>query len=325
MFFLTLAILGISSAFALVESFVTLVCDSSWASRKKLSRPIITTTVVVASFLLSLIYCTEFGFYLLDAVDTWTNNLCLVFVVWSECVCATTLYRFKDVIGQVGVVAYVLANLGYVLAMVLGVAVAQAAGPRAGAGTGFGIFIASHLAALFIAKAPDSRAPRFWGKNELGNKFWWLAFYSVGTFDTWTVPKPQLTRMQSNQLRRDLNVVVVSNEKNWGIPLYWAPVLRYISAPILAIVVSFAYPAFSAKSNDPLHVFAFTVAHCVMVLVGVGFVVPRWFDIFVPPDRLHLGKADYAPQVSATPQDIRGVQVAEEGNSEEAHDKQVVK
>lgn len=177
LFFLTLAILGLSSAFALVESLATLICDANFG--RKFPRWAVTTVIVIISFLLSLMYCTKFGFYLLDAVDTWTNNLALIFVVWAECVCATTLYRYRDVTGQVGVIAFAIANVGYILAMVLGVAVGQAVGPEAGAGVGFGIFVVANIVAVLMAKTPDSIAPRFWGKNAMMSKLWWLCFYSV--------------------------------------------------------------------------------------------------------------------------------------------------
>ncbi|KAJ4312446.1 hypothetical protein N0V84_009938 [Fusarium piperis] len=295
LFFLTLAVLGISSAFALLESLVTLICDSDLG--RKYPRTPICTAVVVVAFLLSLIYCTEFGFYLLDAVDTWANNLCLLFVVWCEAVCATTLYRYTDVIGQVGVVGYSLYSAGYIMSMVLGVAVGQAVGPEAGAGVGFGIFVVTNIVAVFMSKTPDAGAPRFWGRNPVLTKFWWLSFYS------------------GNQLRRDLNVVIATG-KNWSIPWFWPVILRYISAPILSIIVSFAYPAFAKKSSDPLHIFAFTAIHCIMLLIACGFILPRWFDVFVPPEKMHLSKTFYAPLVSVAPLEMRQSEVMEEDRHE---------
>lgn len=178
-FFLTIALLGLSSAFALVESMVTMLCDT--ALGRKYPRPVISTGVIVISFLLSLMYCTEFGFYLLDAVDGWTNNLALIFVVWCEGIAVTTIYRHKDVIRQVGMVAFVINTAAYMLSMILGVAVAQSVSAAAGAGVGFGIFIVGTIAAVLLSKTPDSIPPRFWGKGALQSKLWWLSFYSVST------------------------------------------------------------------------------------------------------------------------------------------------
>ncbi|KAH7202948.1 hypothetical protein BKA60DRAFT_641062 [Fusarium oxysporum] len=122
--------------------------------------------------------------------------------------------------------------------MVLGVAIGHAVSPAAGVGVGFCIFIASNILAIILSKSPDSRPPGFFGKNNVLSKMWWFSFYSF------------------NQLRRDLNIVVAGG-KRWNIPVFWGFVLRYISAPILAIIVSFAFPLFYTKRNDPLHIFAF--------------------------------------------------------------------
>ncbi|RYP57233.1 hypothetical protein DL769_009621 [Monosporascus sp. CRB-8-3] len=289
-FFLTLMILGISSAFALLEVMVTMVGDSDIG--KKIGRTPLTTIAVGVSFLLSLMYCTRFGLALLDAVDTWTNNLALVFVVWAECVAATTIYRCKDVFGQVGVLSYAIYNAAYLGAMILGLAVAHSVTPGAGAGVAFGLFAVGSVLALVLAKQPDSIAPRFWGGNAWLNRWWWLAFYS------------------GHQLMRDLNVAVAAG-KNWSIPVFWGPVLKYISAPILSIVYSFAYPAFYEKRNDPVHIFAFTVAHFVIVIVVIGLVLPRFFDVFVPMARRGEGEISYAPQVTA------GVTEADDANNME--------
>lgn len=91
---------------------------------------------------------------------------------------------------------------------------------------------------------------------------------------------------------------MVGRGKNWNIPFFWGPILRYGSAPILAMVTSFAYPKFYANGRfDPLHITAFTFAHCTVLLVIIGLIVPRVFDVFVLPEKRDDWKAQYAPQV----------------------------
>lgn len=92
LFFLTLFLLGISSSFAMLDALVTIVCDSDWGAKFK--HVTVTTTAVVLSCLLSLMYCTEFGYHLLNAIDTHVNNVALIFGVWSECFVSTALYRY---------------------------------------------------------------------------------------------------------------------------------------------------------------------------------------------------------------------------------------
>ena len=177
LFFFTLFILGMSSSFAMIDAFITTIYDTDWA--KKYPRILWSSVIVTVAFLMSLVYATEFGFWLLDAIDTHTNNLALFWVVWAQCVSATLLYRKIDVMGQVGTTAFYVHNAGYILGQFIGVTVAHTVSPGAGAGVGFGIYIACVAASIFVAKTPDSMAPRFWGGNAMLNKLWWMAFYSV--------------------------------------------------------------------------------------------------------------------------------------------------
>lgn len=186
--FLTIALLGLSSAVALIESLITVINESAFA--KNIPRWAIATTLTVVSFLISLVYCTEFGFYFLDAVDTWVNDVSLPLSVWCEIVSVSILYRYKDVVSQVGLISYVLYSLTYVMSMVLGVIVGHAVMPEAGAGVAFGIFIFGTLASVMLAQTPDSTPPRFWGKNVWLSKLWWLTLYSVGTCPPYLPPVP---------------------------------------------------------------------------------------------------------------------------------------
>lgn len=173
--FFTLMVLGYSSAFAMLDAVVTLIMDA----QPKWNRIIVVTSAVVLSFLLSIPYCARFGYYLLTGIDQWTNNIALVFVVWAECVCATVVYRWHDVAQQVGMPSFATYNFGYFGGQILGVIVAHTVSPAAGAGVGFGIYIVFSVVSVLVGKTPDTRAPRFWGSNNLLQRFWFVAFYSV--------------------------------------------------------------------------------------------------------------------------------------------------
>ncbi|RMX80491.1 hypothetical protein D0869_07514 [Hortaea werneckii] len=300
LFFLTLMLLGISSSFAMLDALVTLLCDSSLG--RKVSHFKIATSVVVFSFLLSLMYDTGFGYALLTAIDSQVNNVVLLFTVWSECVAMTSLYRTKDVIGQVGLPAFLTYNAGYAGGMILGPAVAHAVISAAGAGVGFGIYVLGVSLTLALAKDPDSIPPKFWKNNKPLRTLWWVAFY------------------QGEQLRCDLNVTVGTG-RNWKIPFFWAPILRYVAAPILAIVYSFAYPSFYAVRDDPLQIMAFIVAHMVVLMILVTYVMPKSLDILIPVDRRGEGNRTYAPQVLLGKEDSRiseGLEYSGHSGSEEA-------
>lgn len=86
---------------------------------------------------------------------------------------------------------------------------------------------------------------------------------------------------------------------NWSIPVFWAPTLRYVAAPALAIVYGFSYPNFYQLRNDPLHVLGFGVGHIGVMIVIAGFIVPKWFDVFIPPSRRGEGLVTYGANVDA--------------------------
>lgn len=179
-FFLTLMILGVSSAFALTDTLISMICDSNFG--RKWNRSIVVTVVIVISFLISLIFCTEFGYYLLDGFDTWLNNFSLVWVVLCEFLGATMIYRYKDVVGMLGWISYGVYTASYLLALVLAVAVGHSVHPGAGAGVGFGIFFLGLGAAIALAKKPQDTGaapPKFWRRSLLFQKFYYLAFYQV--------------------------------------------------------------------------------------------------------------------------------------------------
>jgi solute carrier family 6 GABA transporter-like protein 1 len=173
--FFTLMTLGFSSAFAMLDAVVTLTMDSG----VKYSRPVVVTSLTLLSLAFSLPYCTEFGYWLLDGVDKWVNDVALVFVVWSECVTSTTVYRWRDVEGQVGKISFILYQIAFFGGQILGVAIAQGVSAWAGAVTGFAIYLVFTAAALVLSKTPDIRAPWIFGSNAFMAKVFYLAFYSV--------------------------------------------------------------------------------------------------------------------------------------------------
>lgn len=82
--------------------------------------------------------------------------------------------------------------------------------------------------------------------------------------------------------------------------------MRFISAPILAIICAFNYPQFYELRHDPLHIFAFASAHVAMLLVVAGLVVPRWFSVIVPPERKIDNVPPTVPGVTSDPSIVIG-------------------
>lgn len=176
-FFFTLFLLAVSSAFAMLDTIVTTLCDTDRG--RKLPRIYVTTTTTIVAFLVSLMYCTEFGPALLDAIDMNTNNLVLPSVVFAECYAATVVYRSVDVLGEVGMPAFALHQFGYLGGMFVGLLLAHNTSIAAGLGVGFGMFFGFAIVSVLVARDPDSKPPSFWNKSSYLSRFWWLAFYSV--------------------------------------------------------------------------------------------------------------------------------------------------
>ncbi|KAL8870247.1 MAG: hypothetical protein Q9174_003664 [Haloplaca sp. 1 TL-2023] len=291
-FFLTLLLLGISSSYAMLDGMVTVLCDSEFG--RKYKHITVASVAAVVSCLVSFMYCTEFGYDLLNATDAWANNVALLFAAFCECYGATTVYRWVDVVGQVGGPSFGIYNFGYLGGLFIGCVIAHSVTPEAGAGVGFGIFIVCTIIAVLIARTPDTIVPGYFSKNAILKRLWWLAFY------------------QGNQLRRDLNVTVAVGN-NWSIPWFWSILLRYVGAPVLGIIFSFSYPTFYPDRSDSLQVWGFFVAHCVVFVAVAGFLLPRFLKVLVPTERRSEGKRSYAPNVILGSNDIRVSAGVEEG------------
>jgi solute carrier family 6 GABA transporter-like protein 1 len=260
---------------------VTLICDTDLGRR--VPRWVISTSVIILGLLCSLIYSSEFGFATLDAIDMWVNDVALFVTVWSETYMACTLYRWRDPVDQVGFISYFTYNGGYVLSTFLGILLGHLVNPSVGAGVGFGVFIACSVASALVGKTPTVPAPRFWGRNAILSRFWYVAFYS------------------GNQIRRDLNRAILGGGKNWKIHWIWPICLKYVTGPAVALVFSFAYPKFlNNHADDPPFIYSFVLMHMVIIFIVGAFIVPRFLNILIPAHRVERGdgKYDVAPQVT---------------------------
>ncbi|KAG9508151.1 hypothetical protein J7337_001714 [Fusarium musae] len=281
LFFITLVLLGLTCVFALAEVLVTLLCDTNMGLR--IPRWVISTSVIVLGALTSLIYSSEFGFSVLDAVDAFVNDVALFITVFSETYMACTLYRWKDPVDQIGAISYFVFNGGYIVSIFLGLLIGHLVSAPAGAGVGFGVFIGCCIFTAFFGKTPSIPAPRFWGNNAILSRFWYAAFYS------------------GNQLRRDLNNAILGGHSNWKIPAVWPFCLKYITGPAVALVFSFAYPKFlNNYSDDPPFIYSFVLMHMVVIFIIGAFLAPRFLNVLIPSHRLDRGdgKYDVAPQMT---------------------------
>mmetsp|Transcript_13602 Transcript_13602/g.38278 ORF Transcript_13602/g.38278 Transcript_13602/m.38278 type:complete len:645 (-) Transcript_13602:4507-6441(-) len=108
--FFNLFLLGIDSAFAFVESFVTVLQDTVFF--KDTPRRVLLLGCILPNFLLSLLYCTDSGFFFLDVIDFYINFVMLL-VGFLEAFGAAWAYGILELYKSVGVkatVSYMMAN-----------------------------------------------------------------------------------------------------------------------------------------------------------------------------------------------------------------------
>lgn len=51
------------------------------------------------------------------------------------------------------------------------------------------------------------------------------------------------------------------------------------------MIFSFAYPEFHSLRYDPMYITGFILANLTMLVIIVGFTVPRYYDAFIPYER----------------------------------------
>eukprot|EP01006_Ploeotia_vitrea_P048632 TRINITY_DN67256_c1_g16_i1.p1 TRINITY_DN67256_c1_g16~~TRINITY_DN67256_c1_g16_i1.p1 ORF type:complete len:840 (-),score=87.61 TRINITY_DN67256_c1_g16_i1:304-2709(-) len=103
--FATLFMLGIDSAFSLVEAVTTVIGDTEMNGvsvkqrlqtrfGKPVGEPIITVSVCFAAWLVGILYCADIGFYWLDIVDHYINNYTVLIDGLLESVAVTWVWGY---------------------------------------------------------------------------------------------------------------------------------------------------------------------------------------------------------------------------------------
>lgn len=110
--FLNLILLGIDSAFSILEGVTTVMGDTSLLNGKP--KWVITAVFSVLGFLLSLLYATDAGLFWLDTIDYYINFM-LLLVGFFETFAAGWMYGLEKQIEEVGSLSsflFLFANFG---------------------------------------------------------------------------------------------------------------------------------------------------------------------------------------------------------------------
>lgn len=97
-------------------------------------------------------------------------------------------------------------------------------------------------------------------------------------------------------MRRDLNATIATGGQ-WKIPAIWGFVLKYNTAPIVAIIFSFAFPRLYQNRGDPLMAASFAFMSLVILSSISGLIFPRFFNFLVPSHKVPEGDYPIVPGV----------------------------
>lgn len=114
--FFTLFLLGIDSAFSMMEGLLTCLKDTTYF--KDVPRWMIAAVTCTISYLLTFpIYCTDIGLQMLDTIDFYINFVMLI-IGFFETFSVGWIYGIEDQISKFGpkaTVAHIFANFGSVI------------------------------------------------------------------------------------------------------------------------------------------------------------------------------------------------------------------
>ncbi|KXS13338.1 Sodium:neurotransmitter symporter [Gonapodya prolifera JEL478] len=237
LFFINVYMLGIDSAISLTETLATSLYDSRLL--KGMRKDIILLVLCVIGCLWGLLYSAGFGLDALDYVDKYTNEMGMVLFGYAYAFGAGYLYRYQDVISQVGFPAFATHMAFYILSPVIGIIVAYEVTAVAGGITGVALAVVGLVLTFFLAQTPSITL----GFSPLVAKLYYLNLYTA------------------DQLRKDINAVVGNVPGNWKLPLFWSVTLKFVTGPILLSELSLGQD----DDDHDLTLFGNSYSHCLLL------------------------------------------------------------
>lgn len=193
---------------------------------------------------------------------------------FSECFALGYIYRYTDVIDQVGVLAFGLSIAGYLGAIFVSIflSVTTGLGGLYSVIIGILIFATFTAAAMVVGTKPTVQII----DGDIINKYYWLTMY------------------QADQLRKDLNASICTSGA-WEIPLIWAYTMKFITGPITALIGAFSIGKFADVGTDVTRILGSLTGAALILFVIVGILMPRFFDIFLPPGEQNAWEEQFEP------------------------------
>jgi len=316
-FYLTLMLLGIDSAFSMVEAVSTVIDDSDFNKYKlQWSRMKISTVICVAGALCSCMYCFDTGFYWLDLVDFYINNYGMVFLGICETGACGWFYSYELIDAKIGKTSSDMYRYGYWTSVLVGSILAFSLSQPEGnegsvtftAGMGGDSWIVGFIVSLvgwaitcYLAWYFRSEEAKKLGTGEL----WW---YIMG----WENVEVLRGFMNSNGIgkdRWDSNKHTLNGEALMGvhhstIGIWWGFLIKYWAPTLLTVVL---LSEFREKSYNPYEgypwgylmvgVIWFSLMVIVVALIAV---FPEWMTQKGDPNGVPDPEMDHGPVKSTS-------------------------
>jgi len=113
LFFFMLFLLGIDSAFSMIEACTTVVCDTDYAIERRWTKTGVSFVLCILAYLIAIPFCTDVGPYHMDIFDNYVSTKGMIFVGMMETFALGWIYLVEDQAAIVGAAAVKVWNVGY--------------------------------------------------------------------------------------------------------------------------------------------------------------------------------------------------------------------
>jgi len=276
LWFFTLILLGIDSAFSMIEGFATCMKDARMF--KGVPHEALLGLICVAGSLVTMFaYSSDTGLFNLDVVDYYIN-VSLLWVGFMECIAAGWVYGGDKVSARIGWPAHMYfvstAIVASVVGPYMGLGIAKYdpgmlsdGGWLAGLAFGFGIFVLGFF--VTIQSAMNYRSA-----NNIDTS------YGSVLYD--------ILLLNIEDLRSVINEQAGWGAGNVGVPILWSLLIKFVIPPVLLLMlcIKMSDEAFGAYEGYPAFYqgWGCFVGFMPWLLTAVGFVCPSAFDAFMPEE-----------------------------------------
>eukprot|EP00127_Corallochytrium_limacisporum_P003046 Clim_evm2s145 gene=Clim_evmTU2s145 len=223
LFYITLLMLGIDSAFSLVESVLASIKDTRYF--RGVSQEVLVLGVILVCFFLSLPYASDVGLYLLDTVDYYANAYCLLLMGTLQCIVAGWMYGHDDMVNYAGSFAVLMHELSY-----------------------WGMIVVTFIVGFASWEHYDDGAAEITLAWTLPLGAAWIGFFfflaaqsaSAHSGDSFTTAGWNLMSKNVFELRELMNdtITVGGTVDNVRVPAIWGLWIKYVCPFVLAFLVA---------------------------------------------------------------------------------------